>query len=195
MKPLIGHFKLQQLTKTIYQKHYINELEKKYKPSTVRLLHDLFKIAINAAVEEEILTRNKLHGTVLPSLRRKEADKNYLTPEQLSLLLNHIKQHEDIAYYSLFLTIAYTGIRKGEALGLQWRNIDFTNQTISIERHRGSNGVDSTKTKNSERTIKIDEVVLQQLKSYRTAVKALLLSHGRKLHDDITKDDSFIYIT
>ncbi|MFJ7839882.1 tyrosine-type recombinase/integrase [Lysinibacillus sphaericus] len=195
MKPLIGHFKLQQLTKAIYQKHYINELEKKYKPSTVRLLHDLFKIAINAAVEEEILTRNKLHGTVLPSLRGKEADKNYLTPEQLSILLNHIKQHEDIAYYSLFLTIAYTGMRKGEALGLQWRNIDFTNQTITIERHRGSNGVDSTKTKNSERTIKIDEVVLQQLKSYRTAVKALLLSHGRKLHDDITKDDSFIFIS
>lgn len=131
----------------------------------------------------------------MPSLRGKEADKNYLTPEQLSILLNHIKQHEDIAYYSLFLTIAYTGMRKGEALGLQWRNIDFTNHTITIERHRGSNGVNSTKTKNSERTIKIDEVVLQQLKSYRTAVKALLLSHGRKLHDDITKDDSFIFIS
>ncbi|MCS1381892.1 site-specific integrase [Lysinibacillus sphaericus] len=68
----------------------------------------------------------------MPSLRGKEADKNYLTPEQLSILLNHIKQHEDIAYYSLFLTIAYTGMRKGEALGLQWRNIDFTNQTITI---------------------------------------------------------------
>jgi len=63
MKPLIGHFKLQQLTKAIYQKHYINELEKKYEPSTVRLLHNLFKVAINAAVEEEILTRNKLQGT------------------------------------------------------------------------------------------------------------------------------------
>jgi len=131
----------------------------------------------------------------LPSLRGKEAKKNYLTPEQLSILLNHIKRHEDIVYYSLFLTIAYTGMRKGEALGLQWRNIDFTNQTISIERHRGNYGVDSTKTKNSERTIKIDEIVLQQLKSYRIAVKAFLLSHGRKLHDDITKDDSFIFIS
>ncbi|WP_427107972.1 tyrosine-type recombinase/integrase [Lysinibacillus xylanilyticus] len=195
MKPLIGHFKLQQLTKAIYQTHYINELEKKYKPSTVRLLHNLFKVAINAAVEEEILSRNKLQGAVLPSLRGKKADKNYLTPKQLNILLNHIKQHEDIAYYSLFLTIAYTGMRKGEALGLQWKNIDYSNQTITIERHRGNNGVDSTKTKNSERTIKIDEIVLQQLKSYRIAVKAFLLSHGRKLHDDISKDDSFIFIS
>ncbi len=36
---------------------------------------------------------------------------------------------------------------------------------------------------------------MQQLKSYRRAVKVLLLSHGRKLHDDITKDDSFIFIS
>ncbi|MGE7110394.1 hypothetical protein [Lysinibacillus sp. NPDC047702] len=44
-------------------------------------------------------------------------------------------------------------------------------------------------------SIKIDAVVLQQLKSYRTAVKALLLSHGRKLQDDISKDSSFIFIS
>jgi len=35
---------------------------------------------------------------------------------------------------------------------------------------------------------------LQQLKSYLTAVNALLLSHGQKLHDDITIYDSFIFI-
>ncbi|CAM5620475.1 Tyrosine recombinase xerC-like protein OS=Lysinibacillus sphaericus OT4b.31 OX=1285586 GN=H131_04174 PE=4 SV=1 [Lysinibacillus sphaericus] len=80
-------------------------------------------------------------------------------------------------------------------MGLQWRNIDFANQTITIERTRGNNGVGSIKTKNSERTIKVDDVVLQNLQSYRTAVKALLFSHGRKLHSDIAKDDSFIFLS
>lgn len=61
------------------------------------------------------------------------------------------------------MTIAYTGMRKGEALGLQWRNINFSNKTITIERHRDNNGVDSTITKNSERTIRIDDIVLQHL--------------------------------
>lgn len=46
------------------------------------------------------------------------------TPDQLSILLDSIKQ-KNIAYYSLFLTIAYTGMRKGEALGLQWRNAEY----------------------------------------------------------------------
>lgn len=75
------------------------------------------------------------------------------------------------------------------------RNIDFANQTITIERTRGCNGVGSTKTQNSERTIKVDDIVMEQLQSYRTTVKALLLSHGRKLHSDITKDDSFIFLS
>lgn len=61
-------------------------------------------------------------------------------------MLDHIKDNENIVYYTLFLTIAYTGMRKGEALGLQWRNMDFDNRTITIERHRGNNGVGTTKT-------------------------------------------------
>lgn len=36
---------------------------------------------------------------------------------------------------------------------------------------------------------------MKQLKSYRTAVKALLLSYDRKLNDNISKDDSFIFIS
>lgn len=43
MKPLIGHFKLQQLTKAIYQKHYINELEKNINP----VQSDYFTIYLN----------------------------------------------------------------------------------------------------------------------------------------------------
>lgn len=194
-KPLLGSYKLKKLDKTIYKAAFIDALEGKVQPSTIHTMHSVFRTAINAAVIEEILLRNKLKGIALPSLREKETKKNYLTPAQLTILLNHIKQHENIAYYSLFLTIAYTGMRKGEALGLQWINIDFTNQTITIERTRGNSGTGSTKTKKSERTIKVDDIVIQQLKSYRIANKALFLKHGRKLQEDITKDDSFIFIS
>ncbi len=195
LKPYLGSYKIQKLDKNIYQKVFINALETKLKPYSIHSLHKTFRTAINAAVADEILLRNKLHGVALPSIRSREAEKNYLTPLQLNVLLDHIKRNENIAYYTLFLTIAYTGMRKGEALGLQWRNMDFDNRTITIERHRGNNGVGTTKTQNSERTIKVDDIVLQQLKSYRTAVKALLLSYGRKLNDNISKDDSFIFIS
>src|SRR5690606_27879057 len=58
MKPLLGKYKLNELDKTTYIRAYIKPLQKKYKPRTVALFHRLFKIAINAAVEDEILSRN-----------------------------------------------------------------------------------------------------------------------------------------
>ncbi|WP_370576341.1 hypothetical protein [Neobacillus niacini] len=45
------------LDKTTYKRMYINELLKKYEPSTVRLFHRLFKVAVNAAVDSEIIPR------------------------------------------------------------------------------------------------------------------------------------------
>ena len=59
MKPLLGRYKLQKLDKATYQREFINVLEKRYAPSMLKLLHTLFKIAINAAVEAEVLDRNR----------------------------------------------------------------------------------------------------------------------------------------
>lgn len=59
IKPLLGHYKLQKLDKTTYKRAYINLLLKKYKVESVKLFHRLFKIGINAAVDDEILPRNR----------------------------------------------------------------------------------------------------------------------------------------
>ncbi|MBJ3788458.1 Arm DNA-binding domain-containing protein, partial [Bacillus sp. OA1] len=55
MKPLLGKYKLAELDKSTYKRVYINELLKKYKPSTVQLFHRLFKISINSAVDDELI--------------------------------------------------------------------------------------------------------------------------------------------
>ncbi|WP_230491822.1 tyrosine-type recombinase/integrase [Lysinibacillus sphaericus] len=157
LKPLIGSVKLKKLDKVIYQKYFLNKLEGKYKPSTIRSFHVIMRTAINAAIEEEILIRNKLTGAALPTKREGISEDNYLSPDQLSLFLNFVEENEDITHSTLFHLLAYTGMRKGEALGLQWKNIDFKNRSIEIIRHRGTHGVGSTKTKNSERTIKVEK--------------------------------------
>ncbi|WP_313150101.1 site-specific integrase [Lysinibacillus capsici] len=184
IKPLIGHFKLQKLDRLTYQKSLINALEKKYEPSSIRLIHSIFLIAINAAVEEEIILRNKFRGISLPSTRNKEAELSVLTSDQLRTMLVYTKEHEDETYYSILLLLSYTGMRKGEALGLQWKDIDFETQTISIMRNRTRYGTGSTKTKNSERKIKVGTNVFDQLNRYQKVIKEKLLSYGKKLEDD-----------
>ncbi|WP_245797944.1 tyrosine-type recombinase/integrase [Domibacillus mangrovi] len=195
MKPLLGHYKLQKLDKQTYQKVYINELEKKYKPSTVRLFHNLFKIAVNAAVEEEILLRNRFTKVVLSQTvdsEKAETSENYLTPEQLSRFLCTAKEQESMTNYMYLLIISYTGMRRGEALGIQWQNVDFKNNAITIERTRDAKGVRSPKTKNSYRTIMVDPAIMNQLESYKTWCKQALLKNGKKMNDE--KDDTFVFI-
>ncbi|WHP42984.1 N-terminal phage integrase SAM-like domain-containing protein [Lysinibacillus boronitolerans] len=73
IKPYIGHIKLQKLDRLTYQKSLINALEKNYEPSSILLIHSIFLIAINAAVEDEIIPRNKFKGVSLPSTRKKRS--------------------------------------------------------------------------------------------------------------------------
>lgn len=195
LKPLLGHYKLQKLDKQTYQRVFINALVGKYEASTIRSWHTIFKIAINAAVEDEILTRNRFTKVTIPTVAKKKKEAaNFLTPAELVTFLDDVKQHENITHYTFFLTIAYTGIRRGEALGLQWRNIDFQNNTITIERTRDVIGIHTPKTMNSYRTILVDEMVMKQLVNYLKWCKKALLKHGRKLHEDLSKDDTFVFI-
>lgn len=182
LKPLLGHYKLQKIDRIVYQRKFLDVIEGKYKPYTVRSWHNVFKIAINAAVEEEILSRNRFTKITISDNDNEKI--NYFTSDQLAIFLEDVKKHENIMYYSFFMVVSYTGMRRGEALGLQWKNINFNNHTITIERTRDDKGIRSPKTKNSSRTILVDELLINQLASYKTWCKKILLSYGKKLTND-----------
>lgn len=191
LKPFLGHYKLQKLDRVIYRRVFLNALEGKYKENSIRLWHNIFKIAINAAVEEEILSRNRFTKITIATKEDSVPgqQKNFLTPSELITFLDEAKKHSDITFYCLFQLIAYTGIRRGESLGLQWKNINFKNKTITIERTRDEKSVRPPKTRNSYRTILIDDVVIKQLKNYNTWCKQALLKNQKKLDDN-----SFVFI-
>ncbi|TKI53774.1 hypothetical protein FC756_22345 [Lysinibacillus mangiferihumi] len=61
IKPLIGKKKLSTLDKESYKRNFIWPLLKQYKPSSVRYYHLIFNTAINAAVDSEIISRNRFN--------------------------------------------------------------------------------------------------------------------------------------
>lgn len=187
MKPMLGKYKLADLDKTTYKRVYINELLKNYKPSTVQLFHRLFKAAINAAVDDEVIPRNRFNKI---SIQNEESADNFLTADELKLFLSASKGLENITNYTIILLLAFTGLRKGEALGLKWENVNFEKKTLTVERTRDNKGVRTPKTKNSYRTILIDDTLINQLKIYDTWCKETMLSFGRHL-----KDTDFIFIS
>lgn len=178
VKPLLGKYKLSSLDKSTYKREFINALIKeKYEPSTVQLFHRLFKVAINAAVDDEIIPRNRF---LKISIEVEKKDDNFLTTGQLNALLSHVKKYDNISNYTAILLLAYTGLRKGEAQGLKWNNINFDDKTLTVECTRDNKGIRTPKTNNSYRTIIIDDVLLNQLKVYKTWCKELKLSMGIK---------------
>jgi len=60
------------------------------------------------------------------------------------------------------LVAVYIGMRKGEICGLQWPNIDFKNNIITIKRTRDDIDTRTSKTKNSYRRILVDDLVIDQ---------------------------------
>ena len=64
--------------------------------------------------------------------------------------------------------LSYTmGLRRGECLGLRWSDIDEDNMTMRIERQMTRNGIDTTKTYKSRRTLPLPTPVWRYLKSWR----------------------------
>lgn len=182
MKPLIGSCKLADLDKITYKRKYLDVLEKRYKPSTVKLFHRLFKIAVNAAVDDEIIPRNRFGKMVLKD--EDTASENYLEASELREFLSAAKRLENITNYSFIYLLAYTGMRRGEAQGLRWSDIDFLKRTLTVDRTRDQKGVRKPKTKRSRRTILLDDLIIHQLKLYRTWCKKTKLYFGEKLQED-----------
>jgi len=63
-------------------------------------------------------------------LRVEAQEMDYLTPEEIRLLL----QHADEPYRTLFLTAALTGMRRSEVLAIQWGDIAWAGSSIHIKR-------------------------------------------------------------
>ncbi|WP_117170601.1 site-specific integrase [Paraliobacillus sediminis] len=192
IKPLLGHYKLHDLDKTTYKRVFINKLLKSYKPSSVQLFHRLFKIGINAAVDDEILPRNRFTKITI-NQNLQDDDKlqgNFLYAKELHILLRDAKENENITVYTILLLLAYTGLRRGESFGLKWSNIDIKEKTLTVERTRDNKGARTPKTNNSYRTISIDDKLINQLQLYKTWCKETKLSFGKKL-----KNDDYIFIS
>lgn len=192
IKPLIGKYKLTKLDKLTYQREFIVPLLDTVNPTTLVHYHTVFKIAINAAVDEELLTRNRFRNVTIPK-PQEETDvvkDDYYSPRELAAFLRGVKDNFSINQYMAIKLISYTGLRRGECAGLKWTDLDFEENKLSVKRTRDQFGSRKPKTTNSTRTILIDEPLMKELASLRTWAKAKHLEMGIRW-----KDDSYVFIS
>lgn len=139
------------------------------------------------AYRYDMIKDNPCKRVVLPSAEKSERD--VYTLEEAQRFLESLDT-APIMYKAFFILAIYGGFRRGELLGLEWKDIDFDECTISIRRtsqylsDRGTY-TDDTKTEKSKRTLKLPAGVFSVLRQLRAdqAQRRLLMGNLWEDHD------------
>ena len=132
----------------------------------VRSCHALCRSSLEKAVEEGLITRNPSIGCKLPP--KKNGEMKVLTQTEIVRLLN---QAYDEGYYEMFLLELTTGMRRGEILGLKWRDLNLETGELNIKRQLTTKGISVPKTKSSIRTILLPPDMLDLLREMKKTAK------------------------
>jgi integrase len=125
--PTIGKVKLARLTQQQLESLYAAKLKEGLSPSTVARVHAVLHKALADAERLELIQRNVSSLVRAPRAVRRHM--STFTPEQVQIFLRALKGDPLEAFYVLAIT---TGIRRGEALALHWKDVDLDNRRIHI---------------------------------------------------------------
>ena len=128
----------------------------------VRACHAICRSALEKAVDEGMLTKNPAIGCKLPP--KKNAEMKILTQAEIIRLLH---QASEEGYYELFLLELTTGMRRGEILGLKWKDINLHTGELRIVRQVTVKGVSVPKTKSSIRTLFLPADIVELLRELK----------------------------
>ena len=132
----------------------------------VRSCHALCRSSLEKAVEEGLITRNPSIGCKLPP--KKNGEMKVLTQNEIVRLLN---QAYDEGYYEMFLLELTTGMRRGEILGLKWRDLNLETGELNIKRQLTTKGISVPKTKSSIRTVLLPPDMVDLLREMKKTAK------------------------
>lgn len=173
--PELGQIGLTEL-KPIHIQHYQSEKLKSGRKdgegglsnTTVQKHHRIISRALKQAVKLELIKSNPCNAISAPTRNKPEIET--LSMQEIREMLAIIDEKNEWLY--CFVTIvAFTGIRRGEALGLKWKDID--GNRLKIRRAAAAKTGEGTilkqmpKNKSSMRNIEIGETVIFALKKIK----------------------------
>jgi len=182
VRPVLGHKMLPAVMPLDIQDLYTSMLESGLSPRTVRYTHAVLSSALKQAVKWQLLPRNAAEYVDLP--RQKRTEMHAMSRDDVARFLAAAK---DDRWSSLFLVAVTTGMRPGEYMGLQWKDINLDDGMIhisrSLVRNKSEWRFDEPKTAKSRRTVKLAPTVVKSLRAHRSKQAAERLRAGIRYQD------------
>ena len=179
----LGDYKLSSVTNAMIQDHLIREARKPGKEDglgekSLTNIKVFLSLIFNQAVRNGYIFRNPVPGVKIPKAGKKETIA--LTEDQQRNLLTAAREYPKPIMFAVVFAL-YTGCRKGEVLGLLWKDVDFDEGVIHItkqlsrsrsiteyEDHTSKLKVSEPKTKSSIRDIYMFPSFKREFEEYKT---------------------------
>ncbi|MBJ7597163.1 MAG: site-specific integrase [Candidatus Nephthysia bennettiae] len=180
--PDLGNIRLDRLGPQHLQDLLTRKLGEDLSPRTVQYVHAVLRAALGQALRWGLVARNV--ASLVQSPRVRQAEVRPLTPVEARNLLSAVKGERMEALYTVALAL---GLRQGEALGLQWGDIDLEARQLRVlralqRRVDGRIELSEPKTRRSKRTIRMPEAVVVALREHR----------GRQRRDRLKAGESWL---
>jgi integrase len=104
-------------------------------------------------------------------LRLPPRGERYEAPHFTIDQLQHILAIAEEPWHTLFCILTMDGLRAGEVLGLQWKDIDLDRRLLHVRRSAWYGHVQTAKSKASETVLPIPQLLVTVLKKYQTQWK------------------------
>jgi integrase len=153
LKPTLGHIKLKSLAPTHVRGLHREKLDAGLASATVRKIHSTLHKALSQAVSDGLIPRNAAN------VKAPRPD-----PEEMQAA------HGD-RLKALYVLAITTGLRRGELLGLRWRDVDLDHGVLrvgrALVREGGRYRLGETKTKRGHRSIRLTSQAVSTLGAHR----------------------------
>jgi len=148
-------------------------------PSTINSTLTVLKMIFNYAIDFDLLITNPTNR--VRGITKSEANiiKCFTIDEQKKIE-GYCYNKGNIMFYGFILDL-YTGLRIGELLSLEWKDIDFRSGILNVNKtvylSKDDNGIwkefiDTPKTKSSKREIPLPKHILLSLKKFKKEKKS-----------------------
>ena len=210
--PELGDIKLTSLDlgdlQRFFKKKAGTEKNAGLAPKTLKNIYNMLHASLDQAVIDRKIVRNPILGVKLPKIQAKEM--RVLTLEEQEALQKAVSRAEELHAYGITFAVN-TGVRLGELLGLQWKDVNAKEHSVQIRRTLGrlqkvdekgrlvkkSKDAASTeivlrspKSKLSQRTIPLFDELWNDLMAYKEKQNALKDALGAEYHEQ-----DFIFAT
>ena len=180
IKPAMGAVRLDALTPHMIQSFYNSKLDTHSK--TIKNFHGVLHAALKQAVLNGYIATNPADASIRPRVEKKE-----MHPMDEYMITDFLEAIKGEEYEHLFFVTLFTGMRKGEVLGLTWDAVDFSRGTILIDKQlqrprEGDGKCHLVSTKNGKS---------RKLKPAREVMNALYRVKKQQMRWELQHSESF----